>query len=186
MKTVHKIGLGLGATALTLGGIAGAAGVAQAADPTPTPTPSASAGSDRQPGDRAGGKGERGGHGQRDGRLATQLAEKLGLDEAKVSEALKTAHDKLKEAKDADQTTKPTREERDAALAKELASALGVDEAKVTEALKAIESEQDADRAATLQKRLDQAVTDGKLTQAEADAVAKAVQAGVIGGGGRR
>ena len=42
-----------------------------------------------------------------------------------------------------------------------------------------------AEKAAALQTRLDQAVTDGKLTQAEADAVTKAVQNGVIGGGGR-
>ncbi|RAX47539.1 hypothetical protein DQ354_00740 [Arthrobacter sp. AQ5-06] len=42
-----------------------------------------------------------------------------------------------------------------------------------------------AGRAAALKTRLDQAVTDGKLTQAEADAVTKAVQNGVIGGGGR-
>jgi len=41
------------------------------------------------------------------------------------------------------------------------------------------------ERAAALKTRLDKAVTDGKLTQAEADAVTKAVEAGVIGGGGR-
>ena len=41
MKNIQKIGLGLGATALVLGGAAGFAGIAQAADPTADPTPAA-------------------------------------------------------------------------------------------------------------------------------------------------
>ena len=73
---------------------------------------------------------------------------------------------------------------RDAALAKSLAASLGIDEAKVTAALDELRTAAQADRAAALKTRLDQAVTDGKLTQAEADAVTKAVQNGVIGGGG--
>ncbi len=187
MKTMHKIGLGLGAGALTLGGVAGFAQVAQA-DPTASPTPSASAGTgsggtsgtDRPDG----GKGRHGG--ERGGQSAAKLAEKLGLDQTKVEEALKTARAALKPTKDASgTTTKPTAQERDAALAAELAKALGIDQATVTEALTALETEQDAARATALQTRLDQAVTDGKLTQAEADAVKKAVEAGVIGGGGR-
>jgi hypothetical protein len=43
------------------------------------------------------------------------------------------------------------------------------------------------DRAARLQQlksRLDQAVTDGKLTRAEADAIVRAAEAGVLLGGG--
>jgi hypothetical protein len=72
----------------------------------------------------------------------------------------------------------------DAALAKSLASALGIEESKVTTALEEIRTEAKADRAAELKSKLDQAVTDGKLTQAEADAVTKAVESGVIGAGG--
>lgn len=52
-------------------------------------------------------------------------------------------------------------------------------------ALQELRSEGQAQRAAALKTKLDQAVTDGKLTQAEADAVTKAVESGVIGGGGR-
>ena len=81
--------------------------------------------------------------------------------------------------------TKPDRSAPDAALAKSLAESLGVEESKVTAALEEIRAAGQAERAAALKTRLDQAVTDGKLTQAEADAVTKAVESGVIGGGGR-
>ena len=47
-----------------------------------------------------------------------------------------------------------------------------------------LKKQKQAEKAAALKTRLDQAVTDGKLTQAEADAVTKAVENGVIGGGG--
>jgi hypothetical protein len=72
-----------------------------------------------------------------------------------------------------------------AELGKSLASALGIDEAKVTAALDELRTAEPAEHAAALKTRLDKAVTDGKLTQAEADAVTKAVANGVIGGGGR-
>ena len=78
------------------------------------------------------------------------------------------------------------REAREAELAKALAEKLGVEQAQVQTALDEIQAERQAERAEALQDRLDQAVTDGTLTQAEADAVTKAVEAGVIGGGGRR
>lgn len=180
MNSIQKVGLTLGTAALALGGVAGISSLAQAADPTAAPTTTTpQAGQSQQ-----GGRGEAV-EKHRGGMQAAELAEKLGLDEAKVSEALQTAHDALREARQADDsTTRPTQEERRAELAAELAKALGVDEAKVTEALTALESERDAERAAALQDRLEQAVTDGKLTQAEADAVKKAVEAGVIGDGG--
>jgi hypothetical protein len=65
-----------------------------------------------------------------------------------------------------------------------LAGSLGIEESKVTAALEELRTEKQAEKAAALKTRLDQAVTNGKLTQAEADAVTKAVQNGVIGGGG--
>ena len=180
MNSIQKVGLTLGTAALALGGVAGISSLAQAADPTAAPTTTTpQAGQTQQ-----GGRGEAG-EKRRGGMQAAELAEKLGLDETKVSEALQTAHDALREAHQADDTTtRPTLEERRAELAAELAKALGVEEAKVTEALTALDAERDATRAAALQDRLDQAVTDGKLTQTEADAVKKAVEAGVIGGGG--
>jgi hypothetical protein len=73
----------------------------------------------------------------------------------------------------------------DAAMAKSLAESLGVEESKVTAALDEIRTADQAERAAALKTRLDKAVSDGTLTQAEADAVTKAVEKGVIGGGGR-
>ncbi|MFT3877665.1 MAG: hypothetical protein QM708_14785 [Propioniciclava sp.] len=202
MKTSHKIGLGLGTGALVLTGAAGFAAVAQAADPTASPTPAASGtegqASGGQTKDRPDGRGKHGARGGKSEVSAAKLAEKLGLDEAKVSEALKTAREILRPEKKTDAgqeagstgnggsgSTKPSRADRQAALAQALASALGVDEAKVTEALTAIADEQKAARAAELQTRLDEAVTAGTLTQAEADAVTKAVDAGVIGGGRR-
>ena len=80
-------------------------------------------------------------------------------------------------------TERPDRAERDAALAAALADKLGIEEAKVTAALAEIRSERQAERATALKERLDAAVQDGTLTQAEADAVTKAVEKGVIGGG---
>jgi DNA-binding transcriptional regulator YdaS (Cro superfamily) len=116
---------------------------------------------------------------------ASALAAKLGVDETKVSDALKAFRDANKPTTPPADGQKPDPATRDAALAKALAESLGIDEAKVTQALEELRTEAQAERAAGLKTRLDQAVTDGKLTQAEADAVTKAVQNGIIGGGGR-
>jgi len=77
-------------------------------------------------------------------------------------------------------------------LASALAKELGVDEAKVSDALEKLREEKKADRPertpdkarTDLKTRLDAAVKEGKLTQAEADAVLKAAEAGIIGGHG--
>jgi len=80
------------------------------------------------------------------------------------------------------------RAQQQADLAAKLAKELGVDQAKVQAALDKISSEQQAqakaDRLAALKQRLDQAVKDGKLTQAEADAIYKAAENGVLPDGG--
>ncbi|TDC36286.1 hypothetical protein E1211_13960 [Micromonospora sp. 15K316] len=77
-------------------------------------------------------------------------------------------------------------------FAEELAKELGVPTEKVTDALKKLRAEHKADRPqrpsaedrqARLKERLDRAVKDGKLTQEQADAIAKAVEAGVFPGG---
>jgi DNA-binding transcriptional regulator YdaS (Cro superfamily) len=132
--------------------------------------------------DGMGRHGGRGGHGMVQ---ASALAAKLGVDETKVSDALKAFRDANKPTTPPADGQKPDPATRDAALAKALADSLGIDEAKVTQALEELRTEAQAERAAGLKTRLDQAVTDGKLTQAEADAVTKAVQNGIIGGGGR-
>ncbi|MFY1651295.1 hypothetical protein ACN27J_10400 [Solwaraspora sp. WMMB762] len=95
-----------------------------------------------------------------------------------------------------------TGEERRAAkmteLAETLAAELGVSADDVTAALEKVHEERagdrpergerpegTADRQAALQERLDAAVADGKLTRAEADAVLKAHEEGVLAGSGR-
>jgi hypothetical protein len=176
-KTVVAAAAGV----LALGAGVGIAGVASA-DPTPTPSPSASAsGTPPTPGTGGPDRGSRHGHGFRDGAFAADLASKLGVSEEKVTEALRAIWEENRPtAKPDDQTTPPDPAERDAALAKALAEKLGIDEAKVTTALEEIRTARQAERAAALKERLDAAVTDGTLTQAEADAVTKAVEKGVI------
>jgi len=186
MKNSHKIGLGVGTGALLITGAAGFASIAQAADPTASPTPARTASGTDDHGKPTGGHGRHGRGG--DGVSAAQLAEKLGVDEAKVTEALKDAREALRPSKDAGTGTpaaRPSGTDRQSALARELATALGIDEAKVTEVLETLKAERAQARTAELQTRLDKAVTDGTLTQTEADAVKKAVDAGVIGGARR-
>jgi hypothetical protein len=129
--------------------------------------------------------GKRGGYKGDRFQTAADLATKLGVEEAKVTEALQAFREANKPTAAPAEGTKPDRTAQDAAMAKSLAEALGVEESKVTAALEEIRAAAQAERAAALKTRLDTAVSDGTLTQAEADAVTKAVEKGVIGGGGR-
>ncbi|GAA1761813.1 hypothetical protein GCM10009712_08160 [Pseudarthrobacter sulfonivorans] len=195
MARTRRITLGLTATALALGAGIGVAGMASATT-TPTPTPSASsstsADASTAPAEGKGGRGGHGGHGGFGfgGADAAELATKLGVDQTKLTDALKAFRDANKPAAGTEKGTtadgtRPDPAARQAELAKSLAASLGIDEAKVTAALEELRTAEQAEHAAELKTRLDKAVTDGKLTQAEADAVTKAVQNGVIGGGGR-
>jgi len=116
------------------------------------------------------------------GASASELAATLGVDETTVGEALEAIAQEQR-ASGEKPSTDPTA--RRAALAKALATKLGIDEAKVSAALEAVEADHQAAREAALKTRLAEAVKAGKLTQAEADAVLKAAQQGVIGYGGR-
>jgi uncharacterized protein YaiL (DUF2058 family) len=185
MSRTTKIALGIGAAAVALGAGLGVAGMASATTtPTPTPTPSSSA-----PGNFADGHGMRGGHhghgGAESGARAKELAAKLGVDEAKVTDALKAFREANRPATPptpGQPGQKPDRAAMQKALAASLAKSLGIDEAKVTAALEELRTAEQAKHAAALKPRLDQAVKDGTLTQAEADAVTKAAEKGVIGG----
>lgn len=81
------------------------------------------------------------------------------------------------------------RTERQAELAAALAKELGVDQAKVAAALEKVRTQQRAEarteRIGQLKTRLDEAVAAGKLTRAEADAIVKAAENGVLPGGGK-
>lgn len=178
MLRSKKITLGIAAGALALGAGMGVTTMASAAT-TPSPSQSATSSTDgTAPGQGHGRHGFKGDRGQ----LASKLATKLGVDESKVTEALKAFREANKPTTPPAEGTKPDRTAMEAALAKSLAEKLGIDEAKVTAALQEIRAEEQADRAAALKSRLDAAVAGGKLTQAEADAVTKAVQNGVIRG----
>ncbi|MBT2530740.1 hypothetical protein J7E83_01100 [Arthrobacter sp. ISL-48] len=187
MSRKKRITLGLSAAALALGTGIGVAGMASATT-TVTPAPSASSTASPDGTAPADGGGRHGGRGGFGGVKAADLAAKLGVDESKVTDALKAFRDANKPATppaSPAEGTRPDPAATQAALAKSLAASLGIDEAKVTAALDELRTAEQAERAAALKTRLDKAVTDGKLTQAEADAVTKAVQSGVIGGGGR-
>lgn len=172
-----KTAVAVAAGVLALGAGVGIAGVASA-DPTPNPNPTATG--TPTPGTERGGPG--GGRHRGGVRDVSELASLLGVTEAKLTEALQAIREERRtNPPPADQT----REQRDAALATSLAEKLGVEEAKVTAALAEVRAAHQAEHAAALKERLDAAVADGTLTQAEADAVTKAVEQGVIHAGGR-
>lgn len=176
MPPTKKITLGISATVLALGLGFGAAGMAPAAttlSPAPGVSSPADGNADTGSKGKDKGKGVRGGQGDR-GRLAADLATKLGVDEATVASALRAF-------RDANKTTtgggpKPDRAARDAALVTSLAGALDVEESRIAAALEEIRTADRSRGAAAMKTRLEGTVTDGVLTQAEADAVVKAVE----------
>ncbi len=174
------------AVVLTAGLGVGATQLAGAATPSPSPTASPT-GSPQQ--DTAGRKPS--GHRGQTKLDVSGLAGKLGLDETKVSEAVSAARkatEPTERTKPSDQTQverEAARAERRAAFIEALASELGIDEARVTAALEELSAERKAEQAAQSKAVLDQAVKDGKLTQAEADAVQKAADQGIVRIGGR-
>jgi hypothetical protein len=178
MSRTKRITLGITAGALALGAGLGVTGMASAAT-TPSPSASSSASTDSNA-STDGFRGHKGGRGQ----IAADLAAKLGVDEAKVTEAIQAFREANRPTTAPTEGSKPDRTAQDAAMVKSLATALGVEESKVTAALTEIRTAAQAERAAALKTKLDTAVKDGTLTQAEADAVTKAVEKGVIGGGG--
>ncbi len=184
-KTVAAVS----AVVLTAGLGVGVSQLASAATPTPSPTsPSASpTGTPQKEPGRKGG-GHRGGPEKLD---LSGLASKLGVDETKLSEAVTAARkataptERTKPSEQTQAEREAARTARQAAFVKALATELGIDEAKITTALEELSAERKAERAARGKAVLDQAVKDGKLTQAEADAVQKAADQGIVRIGGR-
>lgn len=160
------------AAVLTAGLGVGVSQLASAETPTPTPTTSPTGSPQKEHGGKGG--GHRGGPERLD---VSGLASKLGIDETKLSEAIAAARkataptEKTKPSEQTQAEREAARTARQAAFAKALATELGIDEAKVTAALDELRTEREAERTAQNKAVLDQAVTDGKLTQAEADAV---------------
>lgn len=196
MTTTKKLAgvaaAGAAATAIALG----ASGVARADTATPTTTASTTAATTSSPTNPSAtdghlghglGSGHRGGFGD-DEHLAA-LATRLGVDKSALSTALGAVRDEMRPTAGTTGTrpapgTRPDVDAMQKQVATALAKKLGIATTKVETALSELRSAHDADLSTAFSDRLAQAVKDQKLTQAEADAVAKAAKVGVIGMGG--
>ncbi|MEO7754570.1 MAG: Clp protease N-terminal domain-containing protein [Terracoccus sp.] len=198
MASMNRKAVGMAAA-----GVAAAAAIglgvtsgAQADTSAPTPTVTSTQGSTGAGTADAKGDGKSGHHrpggmpgmpgmGKGLGGDAKALASKLGVDETTLKDALKAVRDDLKATRKAGSagTTNPDPAAMQDEMASALASKLGIDATKVKAALTELRTAQEADRQKAFDDRLATAVTDGTLTQADADSVKKAAKAGVIGMG---
>ena len=190
MFLTKKIALGIAGGAIVLGSGFTAATIASADDPTPTPVPS-------QSWQRGGGYGRMGGNatptnpnaGLRNGTgygavaNAEYLAGKLGVSQDAVTAAMQKYHATNPTQPRGRDLTDVQQAAQHATLAAFLAKELNVPETAVLDALNAQTDVRQADRTADLKAGLEQAVKDGRLTQAQADAILKAHEAGVSMGG---
>ena len=189
MNTVQRAGT-MAAIAVTGAAVAiGGVGLAAADDDT-TSGDSTSQVAPRGPGGPGGagrgfghGKGQRGGHGEG----AAALAEALGLDEADVTAAFEAVRENLRpEAPEAgEDRTRPSEDEREARKAEfitALADELGVTEQALEDAFESLVGDRKAEARDGLSERLNEAVDEGTLTEADKASVLKAFDAGVLGG----
>lgn len=134
--------------------------------------------------------------------FAEELAKELGVPEAEVEKALEEVHDELApdlsdlkeefekrfedgERPDRDDFPAPPSEEEmeqhKQEFEKALAEALGVSEDELTKAFEELRDAAESGIREDLEERLDSAVEDGDLTEADKKSVLKAYDAGVIG-----
>jgi hypothetical protein len=179
MNRTKRLAAIAGAGAVLVAGLAVPV-TAWAADPSPIPSTTSSS-SPEPGGERGPGRGPRG-HGDR-GQMAAKLAELLGVDQVKVATALEEIRKEGGGQRPAKDAGEADRQEAADEFAAKLAEKLGIAKDKVTAALEKLKQQRTADAEAALSERLKAAVTAGKLTQAESDAVLKAFRAGVLGGG---
>ena len=180
MKTTTRIALGVAGGAIA---IAGPLGLVAAANAATTPTPTTTTTTTPWHG---GGMGMQGGMAYGASDLAAYLADKLHVSADDVTSALAGYHV-------SNPMTAPGRAGTDADiaarhedLAASLATALKVDAADVRAALDSYDTQRQADRTAALKETLDARVKAGTLTQAQADAILAAHDAGtpmMLGGG---
>ena len=203
-----------GAAVLATAGIGlGLTQLANADSNSPKPTESSSVSvATGQAGNRQGGPvdGQRGGPGggmmELRGIDTAALAQKLGVEESKLNEALQSLQQSqgpggapgqgqpsgngTGQATEGGQGQPPAAPpgepgagDRETEIAKALARALKLEKSTVTTAIQEVRTEAN-------KKVLDQAVSEGKLTQVEADAIAKATASGIAevrgAGGGPR
>lgn len=124
-----------------------------------------------------------GGHGGKGGagigvRDTAAFAEALGVSEDDLKAAFTAVREDLK----ADKPSESDRADRQAALVAALATELDLPADTISSALEDLKGDATADRRSALSERLDGAVADGDLTDADTAAVLKAFDAGVLGG----
>ncbi|GAB3448574.1 hypothetical protein GCM10027517_33770 [Phycicoccus ginsengisoli] len=156
------------------------------ATPTPTTGTAATAPAAPRPDGDGDGRGPGGHHGRPGmGMDTAALAKALGVSEAKLSAALRSAREATRPSTPPAQGTRPSdadRAAREKAMAAALAKALGVSEAKVQAALGSVRAQREAEHRSELVTRLDAAVKAGTLSAADKASVLKAFDAGVLGG----
>ena len=195
MNNQRKIALGVAGAAILAGSTLGVVSLSHAETPTSTPSTTQQAGLGYGPRVDAprngsltgtmGQMGQRAGYGAQD--QAAYLAGELGVAQADVEKALidyRTTNAPTIRGRDLDDAQLAAAHD---ALATSLAEQLKVDQAKVLAALDGMQDARQTERTDQIKTRLDAAVQDGTLTQADADAMLKAHAAGVMGfGNGRR
>jgi len=188
MNAKMKMTVGIGAAAAIVATTVGGAALANAETATPTPAPGQTQGTQNQGGwgrgGGMGGMGARNGSGYGATANVTYLAEKLGVNEDAVRAALTKyrTENGVPTTRGRDMTADQQTAQHEK-LAAFLAKELKVDEAKVLDALNAQQETRQADRTAQLKANLDAAVKDGRLTQAQADAILAAHESGAMRGG---